>query len=209
MEKHCRQVSRAVNDIRNAIALRADIHRMFDEGSFAYVPKNGQMRFHFLSTQYIDPYTKYQNSYFSTEDIPFQFLFSRFAWAVFKNLHDMLGHNFDFDGMPKGDGSGAGDGDEDGGGDGDGDEGGDGDGDEGGDGDGDEGGDGDAGNGGSGGKPGNSKARPKRPRKGKQPELQSKKRKLRSSGKAEDDSRSQFPFFCKFLLTFVVRPQPS
>jgi hypothetical protein len=94
-----------VEDFNNTIALRADIHNLFDDASFVYVPKYGQMRLHFLFTSNAHPYMGYQISYFSTKDISFQFLFARFAWAVFQNLDlDRLKYCFNPSGIPKRDG---------------------------------------------------------------------------------------------------------
>jgi len=91
-----------VNDIRNAIALRADMHQLFDNGTFVYVPKNGEMRLHFLFPSWTNSHFKYQNSLFSMTHIPYQYLYARFAWAVFKRtipLHLEL--NFEADGKPR------------------------------------------------------------------------------------------------------------
>jgi hypothetical protein len=102
MDQYCRDMVSGVEDFYNIIALRADIHNLFDEASFVYVPKNSEIRLHFLSTLSAHPHTQYQNSYFSTKDISCRFLFARFAWAVFQNLDlDGLESEFDCDGMPK------------------------------------------------------------------------------------------------------------
>lgn len=104
MSLFCGQHNLQVYDTRNAIALRADIHQLFDDGSFVYVPKSGEMRLHFLSASWAGPHTQYQNSLFSTRDISFQLLYARFAWAVFKKLNFVgLTSCFDTGGKPRGD----------------------------------------------------------------------------------------------------------
>jgi hypothetical protein len=106
-----------VDDIRNAIALRADMHLLFDEGEFVYVPKNGEMRLHFLFPTSTHSYMRYQNSPFPMTHISFQLLYARFAWAVFKHVVPSgLELFFDADGKPRDDGDTGGDGGGDGGG---------------------------------------------------------------------------------------------
>jgi hypothetical protein len=102
MDQYCDDALLGVEDFNNAIALRADIHKLFDAASFMYVPKYGQMRLHFIFTRNAHLYTEYQNSYFSTRYISFQFLFARFAWAVFQNFQpDQLEASFGPNGIPK------------------------------------------------------------------------------------------------------------
>jgi hypothetical protein len=58
MQSLCEECSMQVYDIRNAIALRVDLHQLFDDGLFVYVPKNEEMRLHFLSASQSSPNTR-------------------------------------------------------------------------------------------------------------------------------------------------------
>jgi hypothetical protein len=102
MRQYCWLPAFKIDDPCNAIAFRADINQLFDIGGYVYVPKGGKTRLHSLSADFSAPYAQYHNSVFLTDDIPFQFLFARFAWAVFKQLDIVeLNSGFDFDGKPK------------------------------------------------------------------------------------------------------------
>jgi hypothetical protein len=111
MTSFCEDRHMNVDDIRNAIALRADMHQLFDGGEFAYVPKNGEMRLHFLYPLSTHSHMQYQNTIFPMTHIPFQLLYARFAWAVFKRINSSsLGPFFDADGKPRDYGDTGGDG---------------------------------------------------------------------------------------------------
>lgn len=84
MERYNNFRKARVNDRRNFITLRRDIHFLFDEGDYVYAPKDGTMRLHFITAN--TTYFQYHNSPFSTEHVHIKFLYARFAWGIFKNL---------------------------------------------------------------------------------------------------------------------------
>jgi hypothetical protein len=81
-----------VDDLRNSIALRADLCSAFDTGSYAFAPRDGTMRVYFLSDR-LNNYTQYHNHSISTANIHVNFLYARFAWAVFKNIEATMNRN--------------------------------------------------------------------------------------------------------------------
>jgi hypothetical protein len=84
MERYTNTPNLQMDDRRNLIALRRDLHFLFDAGSYIYAPKNGTMRLHFISE--CRDYFQYHNSPFSTEHIHIKFLYARFAWGIFKHV---------------------------------------------------------------------------------------------------------------------------
>jgi len=71
----------ALNDIRNGITLRADIHKAFDDGKFAFVPKGGEWVVHFLKPSRC--YGPYHNQVIPFHpEISTAFLLARLAWAI-------------------------------------------------------------------------------------------------------------------------------
>ena len=79
------------DDMANAVLLRCDIHRAFDNAKFVIVPKEGQWVPHFLdktahySTQY------HNRRLIIPKAVARQFFLARFAWALFpstKNFHE-------------------------------------------------------------------------------------------------------------------------
>lgn len=72
-----------VDDISNAVTLRSDIHRAFDEGKFVFVPKESRWVVHFFGiTNTMDQL--YHNTPLEYDpDVSLKFFFARFAWTVF------------------------------------------------------------------------------------------------------------------------------
>ncbi|KAI9773151.1 MAG: hypothetical protein M1840_008272 [Geoglossum simile] len=84
-----------MDDLNNAITLRSDLHTHFDQRIFAFVPKalktdkTPHYVSHFLQiTGEIGPL--YHNAFIYPIDIPQEFLFARFAWAIFPSLEAFL-----------------------------------------------------------------------------------------------------------------------
>lgn len=79
----------SLGDSQNMLLLRVDIHRLFDQGNFVFVPKGGKLAVHVLEAG-----SEVVNSYHDREmrecRCAIQFMFARFAWAVFKRLTGFL-----------------------------------------------------------------------------------------------------------------------
>ncbi|KAL9616337.1 MAG: hypothetical protein Q9160_008780 [Pyrenula sp. 1 TL-2023] len=71
-----------VDDMANALAMRADIHRAFDDCNFVLVPKCGHWTVHFLEKTY-DLGPMYHNRPIEVASVPTEFILTRFAWAIF------------------------------------------------------------------------------------------------------------------------------
>ncbi|KAI9866797.1 MAG: hypothetical protein M1813_000739 [Trichoglossum hirsutum] len=84
-----------MDDLNNAIGLRSDLHTHFDRRIFAFVPKA-------LKTDKTPRYVShvlqitgetgplYHNAFIYPIDVPREFLFARFAWAIFPSLESFL-----------------------------------------------------------------------------------------------------------------------
>lgn len=75
--------SNVIDDLSNAVSLRGDIHKAFDDRKFSPVPKEGQWLVHFLP-----PTNDLGNLYHNTPiavpaGVSVMSLFARFAWAIF------------------------------------------------------------------------------------------------------------------------------
>lgn len=80
------------DDIANALAMRADIHRAFDECKFALVRKSGRWTVHFLEKTY-DLGRMYHNRPIEVvEGVSPEFILTRFAWAVFPLVKAFMEH---------------------------------------------------------------------------------------------------------------------
>jgi HNH endonuclease len=82
-----------IDDRANSIALRKDIHGLFDTGSFVFVRKRGNWVAHCLRvTNEFGP--MYHNRVVSIhEGVSPHFLLARFAWAIFRFATRMFGTN--------------------------------------------------------------------------------------------------------------------
>jgi hypothetical protein len=79
-----------VDDIGNAIALRSDIHRAFDDGKFVIVPKGSKWVVHFLG-QTNTLSRDFHNTVIALDQgISVSFLFARFAWTIFPGIQQFL-----------------------------------------------------------------------------------------------------------------------
>lgn len=70
------------DDIANALAMRADIHRAFDDCKFILTRKRGEWAIHFLEQTY-DLGRMYHNQTVKLVGVSPEFLLARFAWAIF------------------------------------------------------------------------------------------------------------------------------
>ncbi|KAH7119530.1 hypothetical protein B0J11DRAFT_63415 [Dendryphion nanum] len=70
------------DDIANALAMRADIHRAFDDCKFILTRKRGEWTIHFLEKTY-DLGRMYHNQTVKLVGVSPEFLLARFAWAIF------------------------------------------------------------------------------------------------------------------------------
>lgn len=93
MEQYVSQQFRsgdAIDDPRNALLLRADIHRAFDKFQFVFVPKaDGVLVTHVLASV-SELCNLYHNTTLHQLGAGPQFLFTRFAWAIFPCLAAFL-----------------------------------------------------------------------------------------------------------------------
>lgn len=71
-------------DPSNLVAMRYDLHMaQFDHGTFAIVPKCGELRVHFLKNV-CDAGSYYHNVLFANDHVSRQLLFARFAMQIIK-----------------------------------------------------------------------------------------------------------------------------
>jgi len=70
------------DDIANALAMRADIHRAFDDCKFMLTRKRGEWTIHFLEKTF-DLGRMYHNRPVEVVGVSPEFLLTRFAWAIF------------------------------------------------------------------------------------------------------------------------------
>lgn len=83
----------AVYDVNNMIPLRADLHKSFDDRKFVFVPKDRELVVHMLWPS-SELSLLYQNSRLHPMDsVPREYLFTRFAWALFPMLEGFLQGN--------------------------------------------------------------------------------------------------------------------
>ncbi len=83
----------AVYDVNNMIPLRADLHKSFDDRKFVFVPKDREMVVHMLWPS-SELSLLYQNSRLHPMDsVPREYIFTRFAWALFPMLEGFLQGN--------------------------------------------------------------------------------------------------------------------
>ena len=79
-----------VNDTANAIALRKDVHKAFDQKVFVFVMKEASWTTHFIRPT-LDLGTKYHNLPVTFDQgVYTQFLYARFAWAIFPLVQPFL-----------------------------------------------------------------------------------------------------------------------
>lgn len=80
----------AIDDPANALLLRADFHRAFDKLQFIFIPKaNGVLVTHVLEST-IELCNLFHNATLHQVRVGPQFLFTRFAWAIFPFLRGFL-----------------------------------------------------------------------------------------------------------------------
>jgi hypothetical protein len=80
----------ALHDGANMLLLRADLHRAFDKKQFVFVPKaEGVICTHILGES-IQARALYHNTPLLKADVAPQYLFARFAWAIFPYLSGFL-----------------------------------------------------------------------------------------------------------------------
>lgn len=72
------------NDVKNLIVLREDLHSIFDQRLFVFVPKGPAFYVHFLAPTK-DPGPIYHNREVRSLEsvVAPEFIFARFAWAIF------------------------------------------------------------------------------------------------------------------------------
>ena len=79
-----------LDDISNTVALRSDVHRIFDERKFVFVPKESRWVVHFFGLTNT-PGQLYHNTPLELDpDISPNLLFARFAWTVFPAVSPFL-----------------------------------------------------------------------------------------------------------------------
>lgn len=80
----------AIDDPANALLLRADFHRAFDKLQLIFIPKaNGVLVTHVLEST-IELCNLFHNATLHQVRVGPQFLFTRFAWAIFPLLRGFL-----------------------------------------------------------------------------------------------------------------------
>ncbi|KAI9767866.1 MAG: hypothetical protein M1840_005359 [Geoglossum simile] len=84
-----------VDDVHNALRLRLDLHKDFDNRKFLFVPKPASRGALALVTQVLSPTHELGRLYHNTETQPMrgisiEFLFARFAWTIFPSTSPFL-----------------------------------------------------------------------------------------------------------------------
>lgn len=74
------------DDLSNALALRADIHRIFDEARFVIVPKENTWVAHFLQITHSLGYLYHNTAPGLAISVSTEALLTRFAWAIFQSV---------------------------------------------------------------------------------------------------------------------------
>ncbi|KFZ13764.1 hypothetical protein V501_03532, partial [Pseudogymnoascus sp. VKM F-4519 (FW-2642)] len=78
-----------LDDARNAIALRSDIHSAFDDRKFVIVPKQSKWVVQFMGhTNGLGD--DFHNTHIYLKGISSEFLYARFAWTIFRFLSSFL-----------------------------------------------------------------------------------------------------------------------
>ncbi|KAF8858817.1 hypothetical protein BDZ45DRAFT_689813 [Acephala macrosclerotiorum] len=78
-----------LDDVRNSIALRKDIHSAFDDRKFVIVPKQSKWVVQFIGrTNSLGD--DFHNTHISLKGVSSQFLYARFAWTIFAFLSSFL-----------------------------------------------------------------------------------------------------------------------
>lgn len=79
-----------VDDTSNSLALRADVHHLFDKGTFIFTPKHKDWVAHFLTpTANLGP--EYHNNIIEMPDnVNTAHVLARIAWAVFPQIRNFL-----------------------------------------------------------------------------------------------------------------------
>jgi hypothetical protein len=81
-----------IDDMANAVALRSDIHKTFDDRKFAFIPKGKEQCWvaHFFEdTRNLGG--QYHNRRVSiSTDVPTEFILARFAWTVFPRVRHFV-----------------------------------------------------------------------------------------------------------------------
>ena len=80
----------AIDDMSNATAMRADIHKAYDDTFFVLVPKEGSWTVHFVkATRHLG--SLYHNMRVDLHtDISVEHMYSRFAWTIFPMIKYFL-----------------------------------------------------------------------------------------------------------------------
>ena len=77
-------------DISNAMALREDIHKVFNDRKFVFVPKPGRWVAHFLMPTH-NMGTRYHNTVVEVNtQVSVELLLVRFAWGIFLLVRGFL-----------------------------------------------------------------------------------------------------------------------
>ncbi|KAI9776296.1 MAG: hypothetical protein M1839_000456 [Geoglossum umbratile] len=79
-----------VDDIRNGLTLRLDLHHDFDKKKFVFVPKMGMLVTHMLQPTYELGRLYHNTLLLETPGISIEFLLARFAWAIFLSVKHFL-----------------------------------------------------------------------------------------------------------------------
>ncbi|KAJ9634235.1 hypothetical protein H2199_009065 [Coniosporium tulheliwenetii] len=80
------------DDMANALAMRADIHRAFDGCKFAFVRKAGRWVAHFLETTYELGRMYHNRPVEMAAGVAPEFVLARFAWSVFPLVKAFMEH---------------------------------------------------------------------------------------------------------------------
>lgn len=82
-----------MDDVANAILLRADLHLAFDEPKFTFVPKdvgnNARLAIHLVDTSE-ELVELYHNRPLSSSSVSIEILYARLAWTIFHRLGSFL-----------------------------------------------------------------------------------------------------------------------
>ncbi|KAL8728303.1 MAG: hypothetical protein Q9181_005386 [Wetmoreana brouardii] len=94
MERYIRGMGKtgdlAVDDVNNRVLLRADLHKTFDDNKFVFVPKDGDFVVHMLEPSSELTATYHNSRLHPLDFVPREYLFARFAWALFPFIEGFL-----------------------------------------------------------------------------------------------------------------------
>ncbi|KAI9760929.1 MAG: hypothetical protein M1840_002171 [Geoglossum simile] len=79
-----------VDDVRNRLVLRLDLHSDFDKKKFVFVPKMGMLVTHMLQPTYELGRLYHNIPLLETPDVSIEFLLARFAWSIFPSINGFL-----------------------------------------------------------------------------------------------------------------------